>query len=48
MELYAEILGNDGSQEDYLRIANHFQKIVDHYRSGEFFHKAGEYAKVFS
>ena len=46
MELYAEVMGDDGSQEDYRRIAAHFKKKVDHFKAGQFFHKAGEYKKV--
>ena len=46
MDQYAEVVGSDASREDYLRIAVHFQKTVDHFRAGQFFHKAGEHAKV--
>ena len=46
MEQYAEVVGNDASCEDYLRIAAYFQKNVDHFRAGQFFHKAGDYVKV--
>ena len=44
--MYAEVVGEDASREDYLRIAAHFQKKVDHLKAGQFFHKAGEYAKA--
>lgn len=46
MEQYAEVVGNDASCEDYLRIAAYFQKNVDHFRAGQFFHKAGDYVKA--
>ena len=46
MELYAEVVGDHGSRDDYLRIAAHFKKKVDHFRAGQFYHKAGEYKKV--
>lgn len=46
MEQYAAVIGTDAAREDYLQIAAYFQKTVDHFRAGEFFHRAGEYAKV--
>lgn len=46
MEEYTEVVGNDANREDYLRIAAHFQTMVDHFRAGQFFHKAGEYTMV--
>ena len=46
MEQYAEVVGEEASQEDYLRIATHFVRKADHFRAGQFFHKAGEYARV--
>ena len=46
MEQYAEVVGEDASREDFLRIAAHFQKNVDHFRAGQFFLKAREYAQV--
>ena len=46
MEQYAAVIGTDAAREDYLQIAAYFQKAVDHLRAGEFFYRAGEYAKV--
>ena len=46
MEKYAEVIDSDASQEDYLRIANHFQVAGNHFKAGQFYLKAREYAKV--
>ena len=46
MEQYAAVIGTDAAREDYLKIAAYFQKSVNHLRAGEFFYRAGEYAKV--
>ena len=48
MEQYAEVVGDDASQEDYLRIAIYFQNNGDHFRAGRFFNKASDYVKVCS
>ena len=46
MEQYAEVIGEDASVEDYLRIATHFKKNNEHFKAGQFFFRAGEYEKV--
>ena len=48
MEQYAEVVGSDASQKDYLQIAIYFQNNVDHFKAGQFFNKAGDYVKVCS
>ena len=46
MEAYAEVVGSEAGKEDFLRIASHFQKKGDHFKAGQFFLRAKEYAKV--
>ena len=46
MQLYAEVVGEDSTTDDYLRIATHFQRVSDHLRAGQFFLKAREFTKV--
>jgi WD repeat-containing protein 19 len=46
MQLYAEVVGEDSTTEDYLRIATHFQRVSDHLRAGQFFLKAREFTKA--
>ena len=46
MEQYAEVIGDEASIEDYLRMAAHFRKNNEHLKAGQFFFKAKEYDKV--
>ena len=43
---YTELLGPEASQEDFLRIAQHFQETGKPLMAGKFFLKAKQYAKV--
>ena len=46
MEQYAEVIGSDATREDYLRVASHFHKTGEHFKAGQFFLRAKDYAKV--
>lgn len=46
MDQYAEVIGNEASVDDYLRMASHFKKNNNHFKAGHFFFKAGVYDKV--
>ena len=46
MELYAELLGNDASPEDYKSLAVHFDGEKNNYLSGKFHYLSGNYSKV--
>ena len=46
MELYADIIGTDATNEDYLSIADYFEEAGNHFLAGKFFLKAQRYDKV--
>lgn len=46
MELYADILGDDASIEDYASLALHFDNDKNSFFAGKFYYKAGQYSKV--
>lgn len=46
MELYADILGDDASVEDYTSLALHFDNEKNPFLAGKFYYKAGQYGKV--
>eukprot|EP00118_Oscarella_pearsei_P011922 m.83949 g.83949 ORF g.83949 m.83949 type:complete len:1349 (+) comp36373_c0_seq7:62-4108(+) len=46
MEQYAEIIGDDASEEEYLEIGRHFEGQKQHYNAGRFYLKAKQYAKA--
>ena len=46
MEQYAEVIGLDATGEDYIRIASHFKKMGEHFKAGQFYLRAKDYAKV--
>lgn len=46
MDQYAEVIGNDASIDDYLRMASYFKNRNEFYKAGEFFFKAEVYDKV--
>ena len=46
MEVYAEIVGDQATDEDFLSIALHFESENNHLMAGKFFLKCGKYHKV--
>ena len=46
MDQYGEVIGDSGSIEDYLRIADYYERNSEHYNAGVFFMKGTEYTKV--
>ena len=46
MEQYAEIVGDEASEDEYLAIADYFVTAKRMFNAGKFFLKAGQYAKV--
>ena len=46
MDQYSEVIGDDGSVEDYLKIADYYERSNKHFNAGVFFMKAKEYARV--
>lgn len=46
MEQYAEAVGSGATEEDYRRIAGHFQRTGDHFRAGQFFLRAKDFSEV--
>lgn len=47
MEEYAAVIGDDATEEDYIQIATYFEKAGDNFKAGQFYHKAGQHAKVY-
>ena len=45
MELYADIIGTDATNEDYLNIADYFEETGNHFLAGNFFFKVQRYDK---
>lgn len=46
MDRYGSIIGDDGTVDDYLRIATYYERNNEHFKAGTFFMKATEYSKV--
>ncbi|KAK7079281.1 WD repeat-containing protein 19 [Halocaridina rubra] len=46
MELYADILGSDATQEDYKSVALHFDNERNHFLAGKFYYLSGNYPKA--
>lgn len=46
MEQYADIIGEDATPEDYIAIAKHYESTGKPLQCGNFFFKAGDYAKA--
>ncbi|XP_047221085.1 WD repeat-containing protein 19 [Girardinichthys multiradiatus] len=46
MEVYADIIGAEATQEDYQSIALYFEGEKKHLLAGKFFHKCGQYSKA--
>ncbi|XP_012720994.2 WD repeat-containing protein 19 [Fundulus heteroclitus] len=46
MEVYADIIGPEATQEDYQSIALYFEGEKKHFLAGKFFHKCGQYGRA--
>eukprot|EP00163_Fabomonas_tropica_P013367 TRINITY_DN2487_c0_g1_i2.p1 TRINITY_DN2487_c0_g1~~TRINITY_DN2487_c0_g1_i2.p1 ORF type:complete len:1366 (-),score=364.25 TRINITY_DN2487_c0_g1_i2:113-4210(-) len=46
MEAYAQLLGVEGSQDDYLKIAQHYEDNGQPGKAGEFYAKCGQYHRA--
>lgn len=46
MEIYAEVLGNEGNTETYEMMARYFEKQRKSFLSGKFYYLAGHYSAV--
>lgn len=46
MEVYADIIGSDATQEDYQSIALYFEGEKKHLLAGKFFQKCGQYSRA--
>ncbi|XP_046901307.1 WD repeat-containing protein 19 isoform X3 [Hypomesus transpacificus] len=46
MELYADIIGSEATQEDYQSIALYFEAEKTHLQAGRFFQKCGQYSRA--
>ena len=46
MDHYAEVIGAEATEEDYLKMAAYFEKNENHYKAGVFYFKASQFAKV--
>ena len=46
MDEYAEVIGDNGATEDYLKIAFYYEKSDSHFKTGVFYLKGKEYSKV--
>uniref|UniRef100_A0A671THC5 WD repeat-containing protein 19 n=1 Tax=Sparus aurata TaxID=8175 RepID=A0A671THC5_SPAAU len=46
MEVYADIIGPEATQEDYQSIALYFEGEKKHLQAGKFFQKCGQYSRV--
>ncbi|XP_015234608.1 PREDICTED: WD repeat-containing protein 19 [Cyprinodon variegatus] len=46
MEVYADIIGCEATQEDYQSIALYFEEERKHFLAGQFFYKCGQYSKA--
>nr|CAB3267687.1 WD repeat-containing protein 19-like [Phallusia mammillata] len=46
MEIYADIIGDDATPEDFRSIAVHFENDKNHLLAGKFYAKCGEYPKA--
>ena len=46
MDQYAGVIGDGGTAEDYLKLANYYEKHNEHFKAGVFFMKAEQYTKV--
>ena len=46
MDEYAKVIGDEATNEDYSRIAMHFDSSGNHFKAGEFFMRASDYSEV--
>lgn len=46
MEVYADIIGEDATRQDYQSIALFFENRKNHFLAGKFFLYAGQYQRV--
>lgn len=46
MDEYAEVIGSEAMDEDYARIAVHFENIGNHFKAGHFFMRGKKYSEV--
>ena len=46
MDVYASVVGESASDDDYVNIASHFEKKGDWFEAGKFALKANDYTKV--
>ena len=46
MKRYAEIIGDEASEDEYLAIADYFVTAKRMFNAGKFLLKSGQYAKV--
>ncbi|XP_019956067.1 WD repeat-containing protein 19 isoform X1 [Paralichthys olivaceus] len=46
MEVYADIIGSEATQEDYQSIALYFEAEKKHLQAGKFFQKCGQYSRA--
>ncbi|KAM6940536.1 WD repeat-containing protein 19 [Xenentodon cancila] len=46
MEVYADIIGSEATQEDYQSIALYFEGEKKHLQAGKFFQKCGQYSRA--
>ena len=46
MDEYAEVIGNEASTEDYVRIARYFESLGNHFKAGQFFVKSRQHLEV--
>lgn len=46
MDEYAEVIGNEASNEDYVRIAMYFESLGNHFKAGQFFMRGKHHSEV--
>ena len=46
MDDYAEVIGDEATNDDYIRIALHFERSRCHFKAGKFFYQARHYSEV--
>ena len=46
MDDYAEVIGDEATIDDYIRIALHFERSGCHFKAGKFFYQARHYSEV--
>ena len=46
MDEYAEVVGHEASNEDYMRIATYFSSLGNHFKAGQFFIRGKYFSEV--